>query len=199
MLGIVFTTSREATTFLTQYTDGTPPTIEEGTPVSVGGMTVAVIGTGKINATLTTERLLCAHDLDTLLHAGTCVSLSEELDSGKVLGASFVIEGDRVELEDPTYPRMPLTCPLQGTQEGTLVTQDHTPDDEEQSYWERLADARDHTGYAVAYVAAQHGTTCHIVKGVSGRSDDPDQETDVHTAEENVSTVLGQYLSNDET
>jgi nucleoside phosphorylase len=200
MLGIVFTTPRDASTFITSHTDGPVPAIEEGTPVSVNDLTVAVTGTGKINATLATERLLRTHDLDTLIHAGTCVSLSDQLSPGTVFGASFVLEGDRVELDDPTYPRMPLTCPLDVPQDGTLVTQDHTPDDEEQSYWERLADARDHTGYAVAYVAAQHGTTCHIVKAVSHSADAPsDKESDTHGAEEAITAVLQQFLANDET
>jgi nucleoside phosphorylase len=199
MLGIVFTTRREASTFVATYTDGPVPTIEEGTPISVGDITVAVTGAGKINATLATERLLRTHDLTSLLHAGTCVSLSEELDSGTVLGASFVLEGDRVELENPTYPRMPLSCPLEVSQEGTLVTQDHTADGKEKSYWERLADARDHTGYAVAYVAAQHGTTCHIVKAVSGSAGDSPDHEDVCAAEEEVAAVLQQFLSSGET
>jgi nucleoside phosphorylase len=197
MLGIVFTTPREASTFVTTYTDGPAPTIEEGTPVSVNDVTVAATGPGKINATLATERLLRTHDLHTLIHAGTCVSLSDDLDPDTVFSASFVLEGDRVELEDPTYPRMPLTCPLEDAQEGTLVTQDHTGDGEEQSYWERLADARDHTAYPVAYVAAQHGTTCHIVKAVSGAAGDPPDDEDVRTAEGEVIAVLQQFLTDD--
>jgi len=36
MLGIVFTTSHEASTFAAEYTDGPPPTIEKGTPLTVG-------------------------------------------------------------------------------------------------------------------------------------------------------------------
>jgi hypothetical protein len=85
-----------------------------------------------------------------------------------VLGASFVLEGDRVELDAPTYPRMPLECPFEVDAEGTLVSQDHPGGEgDERSYWERLADARDETGYPVAYVAAQHGTPCHVVKVVA--------------------------------
>jgi len=163
-------------------------------------VTIAVTGPGKINATLATERLLRTHDLDTLVHAGTCVSLSETLDPGTVLGASFVLEGDRVELDNPTYPRMPLSCPLEVSHEGTLVTQDHTSDDEGRSYWERLADARDHTGYPVAFVAAQHGTTCHIVKAVSETAGESSTgEREVQAAQEKGIAVLQQFLENDET
>lgn len=197
MVGIVFTTPREASTFVTHYTDGPAPTVEPGTPISVANLTVAVTGTGKINATLATERLLRTHDLDRLVHAGTCVRLSDDLAPNTVFGASFVLEGDRVELDDPTYPRMPLDCPLEVDQEGTLTTQDHTADDaDEQSYWERLADARDHTGYAVAYVAAQRGTACHIVKGVTESADD-DSDADVHAAEEEIVGVLQQFLEDE--
>jgi hypothetical protein len=95
------------------------------------------------------------------------MALDEELAVGTVVGASFVLEGDRVELDAPTYPRMPLECPYETDAEGTLVSQDHTPDREDGlSYWARLADVRDSTGYAVAYVAAQHGIPCHIAKAV---------------------------------
>jgi nucleoside phosphorylase len=199
MLGIVFTTPREASTFVAHYTDGPAPTVERGTPISVADLTVAVTGVGKINATLATERLLRTHTLDTLIHAGTCVSLNPDLAPETVFGASFVLEGDRVELDDPTYPRMPLDCPLDVAQDGTLVTQDHPSDAEEQSYWERLADARDHTGYAVAYVAAQHGTTCHIVKAVTGSAEGtPETDPDVRTAEENVIAALQQFLQNED-
>jgi nucleoside phosphorylase len=138
---------------------------------------VAATGLGKVKATLATERLLQAHDLRALVHVGTCVGLDEQCSVGTVVGASFVLEGDRVELEAPTYPRMPLECPFDVDVEGTLVSQDHTSSDEdERTYWERLADVRDNTGYPVAFVAAQHGTPCHVVKAVSSHVDDSNGE-----------------------
>lgn len=168
MIGLVFTTTEEATPFVRKYTDGRTEALDEDAPIQTGDLVVAVTGPGKIKATLSTERLLQAYDLDMLLHTGTCAALSEELSLGTVVGASFVLEGDRVELDAPTYPRMPLECPFDLPAEGILVTQDHTTEDpEEQSYWERIADVRDDTGYAVAYVAAQHGTPCHIAKAVN--------------------------------
>lgn len=166
MLGILFTTPDEASTFVDRCADGRVDTIEVGTPVYIDDVLVAATGRGKINATLVTERLLRRHDLTSLVHSGTCTALDETLSTADIVGASFVLEGDRVELDAPTYPRMPLECPFDVTMEGTLVTQDHTDDGEEKSYWERLADVRDSTGYAIAYVAAQHGTPCHIAKGV---------------------------------
>lgn len=167
MLAIVFTTPAEASILADLRPDARFDDLKEGTPIQVGDVLVAVTGAGKIKATLAAERLLRARDVSALVHAGTCVGVSEEIEAGAVVGVSFVLEGDRVELEAPTYPRMPLECPFDVDVEGTLVSQDHTPDDDEEpDYWERLADVRDGTGYPLAYVAAQHGTPCHIVKAV---------------------------------
>ncbi len=166
MLGIVFTTPEDASAFLSRHTTGNH-TLEEGAPIELDDLLVAVTGPGKIKSTLAAERLLRTHSLDALVHTGTCTALAEELSVGTVVGASFVLEGDRVELEAPTYPRMPLECPYDVDVEGTLVSQDHTPDDGDGlSYWARLADVRDQTSYAVAYVAAQHGVPCHVAKVV---------------------------------
>ena len=130
---------------------------------------VAITGTGKIKATLRTERLLQQHRLERLLHVGTCTALNEDLDVGAPVAADQVFEGDRIELAAPTYPRMPLEVPFEKMPTGTLVTQDHTVSGkEERSYWQRIADLSDMTGYAVAYVAATHGVPCHVVKVVTG-------------------------------
>jgi nucleoside phosphorylase len=172
MLGILFTTTEEASSFVRQHTDGRFESLGEGSPIQVDDLLLAVTGTGKIKATLATERLLRDHDLDAVLHVGFCTALDEDL-AREAVGASFVLEGDRVELDAPTYPRMPLECPFEVSAEGTLVSQDHTSDDaEERSYWERIADVRDETGYAVAYVAAQHGVPCHVVKVVDRHTTD---------------------------
>jgi nucleoside phosphorylase len=190
MLGIVFTTPYEASTFADLYgarADG----LEEDRPIQIGDAVVAVTGPGKIKAALATERLLRAHDLDRLVHGGTCTALDDELEVGAVVGASFVLEGDRVELDAPVYPRMPLECPFDVDATGTLVSQDHTTGAEEPSYWERLADVRDETGYAVAYVAAQHGVPCHVVKAVSPPDDATDAGKSEHeTAAANVASLL---------
>lgn len=197
MLGIVFTTPQEASIFVDRYADARVDRIEAGSSVQLNDLRIAVTGIGKIKATLTTERLLRAHDLDTLIHAGACTAL-DDFDPGTVVGASFVLEGDRVELDAPTYPRMPLSCPLDVDVEGTLVSQDHTAEDNDQStYWERLGDVRDSTGYAVAYVAAQHGAGCHIVKAVSTGMPSADASLDPqqHEAAGAVATVLEAFLS----
>jgi hypothetical protein len=173
MLAIVFTTPAEASVLGTLAPDARFDDLEEGTPIRLGDTIVAVTGAGKIKATLATERLLRAHDVDAVVHVGACTGLADGLAADAVVGVSFVLEGDRVELEAPTYPRMPLECPFDVDAEGTLVSQDHAPDREgEPGYWERLADVQDATGYPVAYVAAQHGTPCHIVKVVAPRSED---------------------------
>jgi len=168
MLGIVFTTTNEAPSFVRDATTGRIDALEEGTPFQTDDLIIAITGKGKIKATLTTERLLREYDVEALLHAGTCTALNDDLSVGTMIGASFVLEGDRVELDAPTYPRMPLECPFELSFEGTIVSQDHQSDDaEERSYWERIADARDETAYPVAYVAAQHGTPCHVAKVVA--------------------------------
>jgi nucleoside phosphorylase len=191
MLGIVFTTTEEATAFLHQHTDGRAEALGEGAPIQTNDLLVAVTGKGKIKATLATERLLRRHDLDAVLHTGTCTALDEGLSPEAVVGASFVLEGDRVELDAPTYPRMPLECPFDVSAEGTLVSQDHASGDpDERSYWERIADVRDETGYAIAYVAAQHGVPCHIAK-VVGTPADP--ETDA-VSDEQAAEAIAAFL-----
>lgn len=171
MLGVLFSTSEEAAPFIDRHAAGRSEKLEEGQHVEANKVIVTVTGPGKIKATLGTERFLQQYDVDLLVHAGGATALTDDLDVGTLVGATFVLEGDRVELEAPAYPRMPLDAPFDLSTEGTLVSQDH-PDDEdpdERSYWERIADMRDDIGYPVAYVAAQHGIPCHIVKGITGR------------------------------
>lgn len=177
MLGIVFTTTDEAAPYVTDHTSGRMDGLKEGQPVTIGGHLVVVTGKGKINAALATERLLRQQDPEAIVHTGSATALDDELTPGTLVGAAFVVEGDRVDLEAPTYPRMPLECPVDLSVEGTLVSQDHSPGPEaDWSYWERLGDMRDSAGYAIAYVAAQHGTPCHIAKLVTHqRGEDIDE------------------------
>lgn len=193
MIGILFTTTEEAAPFVRTYTDGRLDALDEDAPVRTGEHVVAVTGTGKIKASLATERLLRAYDLEALIHVGTCTALGEEPSMGTLVAAEFVLEGDRVELDAPAYPRMPLECPFDVPTKGTLVSQDHTSETpDEQSYWERIADVRDETGYAVAYVAAQHGAPCHIAKVVVSAADqEGDASPDV---EVDTPDVLGSLL-----
>lgn len=183
MLGILFSTSEEAAPFVDRHVGGRSEEPEEGQQVEADEVIVTVTGPGKIKATLGTEHFLQQYDVDLLVHAGGATALTDDLDVGALVGATFVLEGDRVELDAPAYPRMPLDPPFDLSTEGTLVSQDHTDDDDpdERSYWERIADMRDGIGYPVAYVAAQHGIPCHIVKGVTGRvgtDDDPSKQSD---------------------
>jgi nucleoside phosphorylase len=170
MIGIVFSTEEEAKPFLTKYERGRFDGLVEGEAYHDDHVLVTLLGTGKIKATLRTERLLNSYDLDRLLHVGTCTALNSDLKIGTLIAASQVFEGDRIEMSSPSYPRMPLEQPLVATKKATLVTQDHTISDEsEMNYWQRIADVVDMTGYAVAYVAATHGLQCHVVKVVSAR------------------------------
>jgi len=170
MIGIIFSTSKGAASFVEQYDSGRFDRIEEGQHAQIGEVIVAVTGSGKMKATFNTERLFQQYDLEVLLHGGDAVALVDDLEVDTLVGVTSVLEGDRVDLESPSYPRMPLDAPFDLAHEGTLVTQDHTTEDpEERSYWERIADLRDTTGYAIAYVAAQHGASCHIVKAITAQ------------------------------
>ena len=165
MIGIIFTTEEEYQLFAEQYAGGRFGELNEGEHVQDGDVLAAVSGIGKIKATLHIERLLTQVELNRLIHVGTCTALSEEVEIGERVAATHVLEGDRIELSAPSYPRMPLETPFEVDTEGTLVTHDHElGGEEERSYWQRIAEISDTTGYAVAFVAAQHGVPCHIVK-----------------------------------
>jgi nucleoside phosphorylase len=94
--------------------------------------------------------------------------LDDAIEVGSLVAAQAVLEGDRIALSAPSYPQMPLDPP-DALPTGRLVTHDHaiSPENEE-GYWQRLADVSDTTGYAVAYVAAQHGIPCQVVKAITG-------------------------------
>jgi nucleoside phosphorylase len=188
MLGLLFSTPNDAVAFVNQCAGARLQAPNIGEYAQVNDILVGVTGVGKIQATLQAERMLQNHNLDALFHAGLCTPVADDLPGGELFGVSFVLEGDRVELDAPTYPRMPLECPLDTDHEGTLVSQDHTSDDDERSYWERLADVRDSTGYPVAYVAAQHGTPCHIIKAIAP----PDNTEDFRSA---LATFLDDELN----
>lgn len=193
MLGIVFTTAEEASGFIHTYHRGRFTDLQEGDPQHDGDVLVMVTGVGKIKGTLHTERLLRTHDVDRLIHTGTCTALSDDVDVGTLFGASFVLEGDRVALSTPSYPRMPLEVPFDTDAEGTLVTHDHAvADDDERGYWQRIADVSDTTSYPVAYVAAQHGVACHVAKVVTGQlgSDNASFREDRQSAYDRVAALL---------
>lgn len=177
MIGVVFATEEEALPFLKGYERGRFGSLVEGETQHDDHLLVSITGTGKIKATLRTERLLQRFSLDRLLHVGTCTALSESFPIGSLVAANQVLEGDRIELAAPSYPRMPLAVPFEDLAEGTMVTQDHTVKGQsEHSYWQRIADVSDMTGYAVAYVAATHGVPCHVVKVVAGQFQVQDEE-----------------------
>lgn len=170
MIGIIFATKEEAAPFLKRYKRGRFDELREGETVYDDDLLVSLTGIGKIKATLRTERLLQEHRPTRLIHAGTCTAMNETHAVGTLVAASQVFEGDRIELAAPTYPRMPLEVPFDDLPQGVLVTQDHVIQGaNEQSYWQRIADISDMTGYAVAYVAATYGIPCHIVKAVTGQ------------------------------
>ena len=193
MTGIVFATEEEAQPFLQRYKRGRFDGLSEGETTHDDDFLVSLTGTGKIKATLRTERLLGRHRLERLLHVGTCTALKESYEPGTLVAAAQVFEGDRIELAAPTYPRMPLDVPFEDLQTGILVTQDHVVTGQsEHSYWQRIADISDMTGYAVAYVSATHGIPCQIVKVVTGyfNSSDEQLHKTLATAYETIADFL---------
>ncbi len=194
MTAFVFATEQEARPFLKKYERGRFDGLPEGEVVSDDHILVTITGVGKIKAALRTERLLRSEKVNRIIHPGTCTSLNDALSLCTMVGASQVFEGDRIELSAPTYPRMPLEVPFE-VEKGTLVTQDHTPQEEtEQSYWQRIADMSDMTGYAVAYVAATYGVRCNIVKVVTGYMYKEDKQLQ-QTLEKAHDTMTGFLMS----
>jgi nucleoside phosphorylase len=197
MIGILFSTEEEAHPFLKIYERGRFNGLDEGDEQHDDKCLVAVVGIGKIKATLRTERLARRHSLQKIVNVGTCTSLVDSLPIGKIVAATQVFEGDRIELAAPTYPRMPLANPFPGIDGVTLVTQDHTVHGAtELSYWQRIADVSDMTGYAVAYVAATHGIGCNVLKVVSGHMgvEDKDVRKTIRSSNKKVCEYLAKNL-----
>ncbi len=193
MIGIVFATEEEARPFLQTFERGRFDGLSEGETFHDDNYLVTLTGIGKIKATLRTERLLQRYRPSLLIHAGTCTALHDKLPVGQVVAASQVFEGDRIELAAPTYPRMPLDVPFKELPKGTLVTQDHTVQGQtELSYWQRIADMSDMTGYAIAYVAATHGVQCLIAKVVTGLMQAED--TQIHKVRQEAHQTMGSFL-----
>ena len=193
MTAFVFATEQEANPFLKLYERGRFEGLHEGDTVQDDNIVVTVTGVGKIKAALRTERLLNAERVSRVVHPGTCTSLTSDFEAGQIIGASQVFEGDRIELSTPTYPRMPLEVPFENLPSGTLVTQDHTPQDStEQTYWQRIAEMSDMTGYAVAYVTATYGIPCHIIKVVTGQM--YEQDSDLLRTLDQAYESLAQFL-----
>jgi nucleoside phosphorylase len=177
MTGIVFATEEEAAPFLRSYKRGRFESLREGEVLYDETLFVSVTGIGKIKATLRTERFLQQNRPGRIIHAGTCTALRDGLDPGTLVAVSQVFEGDRMELAAPTYPRMPLDVIQDALTSGTLVTQDHVlKGDNELSYWQRIADMSDMTGYAVAFVTATYGIPCYVVKVVTGHFQQQDRQ-----------------------
>lgn len=168
MTGLVYTSTRDAAPFLETFAQGRLEGLSEGDIAQHNNVFLAITGVGKVKATLYTERLLQQVPLDRVVHVGMCTGLNDAFELGTLVAADSVLEGDRIALSAPSYPQMPLPTP-DGLPSGTIVTHDHSVQEDEEGYWQRLADLSDTTAYAVAYVAAQHGVPCHVVKAVTSR------------------------------
>jgi nucleoside phosphorylase len=197
MTGFVFASIEEAKPFLKVYERGRFEGLAENESAHDDNLLVSIVGIGKIKATLRTERLLREHRLTRIVHGGMAQSLVDELRTGTLVSVGQVFEGDRVELSTPTYPRMPLDNLFKSLVERRLVTQDHVvAEGKDLTYWQRIADITDSTGYPVAYVAATHGVPCSIVKVVTGASRDvPQKATDLTALYEKMGAFMATAAS----
>ncbi len=198
MIGLVFTTTEEAHPFVDTYADGRFSDLGPDAPLHDDHVLVSVSGTGKVRSTLHAERVCRDHNVTALVHAGTCTALTKDIDIGALVGVTAVLEGDRIELSAPSYPQMPLEVPFETDTQGILVTQDHVvQDSEDRSYWQRIADVNDSSGYALAYVAAQHGVSCHIAKAVTAHAGEENEsfQKDRAAAQQRIADCLLAYLN----
>lgn len=197
MIALLFSTEDEAAPFLQKYERGRFEGLAVGDALYDDHLLVTITGSGLIKTTLNTERAL-RHFTGTLplkrvLHAGTCTALTPDLQAAAVVGVSQVLEGDRIEMSAPRYPRMPLDVPFEGLPTITLVTQNHlVEEDANRAYWSRIAQASDTAGYAVAFVAATYGLPCHLVKAVAGHFGASD--VDVRQTRARAHTALADTL-----
>ena len=171
MIGLVFTTTEEAHPFVDTYADGRFSDLGPDAPL---------------------------HDDHVLVSVSEQRELRFGLDIGALVGVTAVLEGDRIELSAPSYPQMPLEVPFETDTQGILVTQDHVvQDSEDRSYWQRIADVNDSSGYALAYVAAQHGVSCHIAKAVTAHAGEENEsfQKDRAAAQQRIADCLLAYLN----
>jgi nucleoside phosphorylase len=193
MTGLAFATVEEAAPFLEGYERGRFEELAEGDVLMDDRLIVTIIGSGKVKATLRTERFLRAHRLDLMVHVGLCVALRADSPLASLVSMKQVLEGDRIEVSLPAYPRIPLEHLDDTLEEGILVTQDHPMQSgHEQTYWQRIADHQDTTGYAVAYVCATHGVSTRILKAVGGHSGE--SSANVRAARRQAADALATYL-----
>jgi nucleoside phosphorylase len=194
MTGLVFATVEEATPFLERYERGRFEELTEGDLLTDDKIMITILGSGKVKATLRTERFLRAHRPDRVLHVGLCTALKPAQPTGTVVAMHQVFEGDRIEMAAPSYPRIPLENIDSDLVEGVLVTQDHlVQDGSEQTYWQRIADYQDSTGYAVAYVAATHGIPVSIIKSIGGHAGESSK--DVRASRRHAAESIANFLT----
>ncbi len=197
MTALFFSTEDEAAPFLQKYEQGRFEELTAGDVLYDDHLLVSITGTGLIKTTLRTERVLrhyaSERGIKRVVHAGFCTALGDTPLPGEVVGVSQVLEGDRIEMAAPRYPRMPLDMPFAGLKAITLVTQNHVLEEAaSRTYWSRIAQATDVAGYAVAFVTGTYGLPCHLLKAVAGSLVTPD--ANVRETREAASTALATTL-----
>lgn len=147
MIGILFATGMEATPF-----------IEKGVPDNV---VLRISGMGMPAAHAATEELIVKHGCTTIINAGVCGALDDQLERGSIHRVSMVdIEGE--------------SCPVHLEKEGLRLMSVEAPvfEPDRKAALSKRADLIDMEGYAVACVCEIHKTPCILIKGITDFGDD---------------------------
>ena len=201
MIGIIFATQMEAEPFLKRtgavQVEKQPFLLFSATLPGTGTKClVAISGIGKVTAALATRMLIMEHQIDTVVNAGVCGALSDNIEAGAVFCVAQALEGDREEfgkLAEPVFCSKDLFGNLQSAK---LVTRDKPLfDHDEKNKTAQMGDLVDMEGAAIARTAAMHGVSCHIIKGVTDLAG-PDGRSALHQNLTSVSDRVAGILVN---
>jgi len=147
MIGILFATGMEA-----------HPFIEKGVPDDV---VLRISGMGMPAAHATTKELIEKHGCTTIINAGVCGALDNQLERGSVHRVSSVdIEGE--------------SCPVSVEKKGLRLMSVEAPvfEPARKTELSKRADLVDMEGYAVACVCETHKIPCILIKGITDFGDE---------------------------
>ncbi|MBT8341582.1 MAG: hypothetical protein HKP58_20335 [Desulfatitalea sp.] len=202
MTGLVFATRFEAKPFLalSRAEKTTPEPFEiYHTPLQPR-LVITVCGMGKVAAAAAAQSLLLRHGVTCLVNAGACGALHDTagFEVEQLLHIVSALEGDHEVLGKQSLPivcqhRLKLQLPP-----ARLVTCDRPVFDlRRRSKYAAFADVVDMEGAAIARVAAWHGVTCDLIKGVSDHARPTQRKTlleNLHAVSTRISEVLCQAL-----
>ena len=155
---------------------------------------VAISGMGKVAAALATQMLILKHQVDTVINAGVCGSVAENIEAGMILRITRAWEGDRGESHG-TAESFPCSGELwKNLREASLVTSDKPVfDDLKKSKLAPWAELVDMEGAAVARTAEMYRVPCYLIKGVTDDADEGGREV-LHKNLERISRQIAEVL-----